>query len=187
MGMEEVKTGEIDAETVNRLQIVFEHVVDESDVNAMDALCYGRIPHLFDLARNTLFSAYGYVEPEDVYREHWYMPVVNFSVKLFAPAMKGETVEVQAWWHTMKGVRAWMGVEIYRKGTETLVARGFAEHCFVDDRTFKPVKPDPGWRICFRHRQIENGMIFEKFVTSEGPERIRGKDTKKEATHEHSE
>lgn len=173
------KVGEVDGETVRRWQIAYDHVVEPTEVNEMGVICYGAFRPLFDVARNALFATYGYVEPEDLRRENWFFPVVAYSLRIHGPARAGDTIEIRAWWHTLKGVRAWMGAEVYAKATGALVARGYTEHCFVDARTGRPVRPDPGWLICLRQRQVQSGVEIREVVTSREEVRIRAVNSKR--------
>lgn len=152
----------VDEETLRRLQVSFEHTVQPNEVNALGIICYGSYPGLFDSARLALFKTYGYTETSDASKEHWFMPVIGFSLKILGHAKVGDVIEVRAWWHTIKGVRAWMGAEVYAKATGQIIARGYTEHCFVDDRTLKPVKPDPGWRICLRQHDFDVGIDIDE-------------------------
>lgn len=160
--VEDEQSALIDEETLRRLQISFEHTVQPKDVNELGVMCYGSFPRLFDSARLALFKTYGYTETADVSKEHWYMPVISFSLKILGYAKVGDVVEVRAWWHMFKGIRAWMGAEVYAKATGKIIARGYTEHCFVDDRTLKPVKPDPGWRICLRRHDFDVGIDIDE-------------------------
>lgn len=144
---------EVESAEIHRLVVKIRRTVTEKFIDSMGVLYYGAYSSLFDLARMALYRAYGYPEPETVSPEGWFMPVLGFNLKVFQASRLGDELEIKAWWHKFKGPRMWMGAQIFNAKSGKLVAQGYTEHCFVDENTFKILKPDPNWNICLKFRQ----------------------------------
>ena len=165
---DEVK--EVSAEDLPRHQVELEIPVTERDVDDMGVIYYGGYSRIFDKARYALCQAYGYIDFADVCSEGWMIPVTQFTLKINRGARVGDVLKVRGWWHWMRGVRLRFAAEIYDAKTDALMSYGYTEHCFVDPRTFKPVRPDPNWRLCFNLRRDADrpiGLATAEMVCTE--------------------
>lgn len=137
----------VDEEQLSRMQVEFSFTVTERDVDDMGVIYYGGYSRIFDKTRYALCQAYGYIDVNSLIDEGWMIPVTQFSLKINRGARVGDQLKCRGWWHWMKGVRIRFAGEIYDAKTGALMSYGYTEHCFVNPRTFKPVRPDPNWKL----------------------------------------
>ena len=163
------KPPEIDERDFSKIVVSIDYTVKKSDIDPTGVMYYGMYAHLFDLARLGFYEAFGYPEPSNVNQEGWGMAVIRHSVEIHRVARGGDELTLSAWFQKVEGARMWMAVQVRAKGSDELVAQGYTVQCFVDKATFRPLKPDPNWRIWMRLRERAAG----KGVTSGGDERIR--------------
>ena len=145
---------EIGEDEFSKLVVTIGYTVKKSDIDSMGVMYYGMYAHLFDLVRLGFYEAFGYPEPTKGNQEGWGMAVVRHGVEIHRAAREGDELEVSAWCQRVKGVRMWMGVRVCAKGCpEQVVAQGYTVQVFIDTKTFRPLKPDPGWRIWMKLRE----------------------------------
>ena len=130
-----------------RRLIITDYTVEESDVDAMGILYYGRYSYLFDAMRKLLFREYGYPEMSAWEAEGWTMPIIRSSVQISRMARLGDKLKLTAWVQAQKGVRLVMGAEVLSEDCSQRVAIGYTEGCFIDAKTYRPVKPSPEWSL----------------------------------------
>lgn len=121
-------------------KISIEYRVPYADTDQMGVVYYGNYLTLFERARNELMRAFGYS-----YREFesdgCMLPVIHAEVDYRQPARYDDLLEITAYVQAMRGVRLEIACEVRRKGEETLLAKGFTRHVFVDSSDFRPCPP----------------------------------------------
>lgn len=165
----------IDEREFAKIVVSIDYTVKKTDIDSMGVMYYGMYAHLFDLARLGFYEAFGYPEPSKGNQEGWGMAVIRHSVEIHRAAREGDELTVKAWCQKVRGVRMWMGVQAYAKDSDELVAQGYTVQCFIDTATFRPLKPDPNWRIWMRlreERDKEKEGTGKGGVTSGSAERI---------------
>lgn len=150
---------DIDEEQLKGLTVSYEQTVTERDIDDLGVVYYGNYSAMLDQARYLLCRAYGYPGYDEAREEGWLLPVLRYSLKVEKAARPGDTLEIRGWWHSIQGARARFAAEFYNKKTGELTAYGYTEHCFVDVKTFKPLRPNPAWKICFRFRNGGDGPL----------------------------
>lgn len=151
----------VSAEDLVRHQVELTFTVTPNDVDDMGLIYYGGYSRIFDKTRYALCQAYGYIDLADLTSEGWMIPVTQFSIKINRGARVGDVLKARGWWHGMHGVRLRFAAEIYDARTGVLMSYGYTEHCFVDPKTLKPVRPNPNWRLCFNLRHDADRPICQ--------------------------
>ena len=169
---EKIERTPVGEEELSRFQVELSFTVTERDVDDMGVIYYGGYSRIFDKTRYALCQAYGYVDVDDLLEEGWMIPVTQFSLKINRGARVGDRLKCRGWWHWMKGVRIRFAGEIRDAKTDALMSYGFTEHCFVNPRTFKPLRPDPNWKLFLNFRKDANRPIglaaAEEVCTEDG-------------------
>ena len=133
--------------SVRRHHVIVPYTVKETDIDAMGIFYYGNYSHFYDLVRKFLFREYGYPDMYAWAAEGWTMPVIRYSTRIFRMARKGDNLRLVSWVHAQKGVRLVLALEVWSEDGSEQVAMGFCEGCFIDAKTYRPVKPSKEWKL----------------------------------------
>lgn len=140
---------------VPRRQIITEYTVTSDDIDVMGILYYGRYSIFFDIVRKLLFREYGYPDMYAWGEEGWTMPTIRYSTRIFRMAREGDKLRLVSWVQAQKGVRLVLALEVWSEDGSQQVAQGFCEGCFLDDKTFRPIKPADNWKLIRGLREEE--------------------------------
>ena len=90
--------------------------------------------------------------------EGWTMPIIRSSVQISRMARLGDVLTITAWIQAQRGVRLVMGVEVLSEDCSQRVALGFTEGCFIDAKTYRPIRPGEDWALVrgLRAEEAEN-------------------------------
>jgi acyl-CoA thioester hydrolase len=119
-------------------KVTIQYRVPYADTDQMGVVYYGNYLVLFERARNELMRACGYTYKQ-CEAEGWMLPVVHAEVDYHSPARYDDMLEITAWCRFHKGVRLEIACEVRAEGK--LLADGYTRHCFVSNRTFRPIPP----------------------------------------------
>ena len=121
-------------------KVTTEYRVPYADTDQMGVVYYANYLTLFERARNELMRATGFT-----YRrceeEGFMLPVTHAELDYKSPARYDDLLEISAWVQSQKGVRLEIACEVRRQGEETVLVKGYTQHCFVSTKTFRPVPP----------------------------------------------
>ncbi len=121
-------------------KVTMEYRVPYADTDQMGVVYYANYLTLFERARNELMRATGFT-----YRrceeEGFMLPVTHAELDYKSPARYDDLLEVTAYVQSQKGVRLEIACEVRRQGEETILVKGYTQHCFVSTKTFRPVPP----------------------------------------------
>lgn len=142
-------------EDVSRRQVIIEYEVKESDIDDMGILYSGQYVLMFDLVRKFLFREYGYPDMNVWREEGWVLPNIRFSTRIYRMARVGDRLKLVSWVHAQKGVRLVLAMEAWSEDMSQKVAEGYCEGCFIDAKTYRPIRPSNDWRLIRGLREEE--------------------------------
>lgn len=116
----------------------FERVVKYYETDQMGVVHHSNYIRWFEEARVEFMRNAGisYKTMED---EGIQIPVVTVSCKYKSPAKFDDTVIVRAWIKKFNGIIVEIAYEVVDKESGEVRVTGESSHCFVNDKTFKPI------------------------------------------------
>lgn len=122
-----------------------------SETDQMGYCYYGNYAQYFEVGRVEAMRSFGmsYKQMED---EGIMLPVIDFQVKYFQPALYDEELTVTTVIHSLKGVRIWFEYEI-RNEKNILVSQASTTLVFVAKSTMKPVQPPENFITLLQHKK----------------------------------
>lgn len=130
---------------------VHEHVVKYYETDQMGVVHHSNYIRWFEEARVEYMRAIGlpYKQMEE---EGVQVPVVSVSCKYKSPAKFDDLVVVETRVKKYNGIVVELYYEVKDKASGTILVTGDSSHCFVDDKTFKPLNlrvKRPAMHECF--------------------------------------
>lgn len=116
----------------------FERVVKYYETDQMGVVHHSNYIRWFEEARVEFMRNAGisYKTMED---EGIQIPVVTVSCKYKSPAKFDDTVIVRTWINKFNGIVVEIAYEVIDKESGEVRVTGDSSHCFVNDKTFKPI------------------------------------------------
>lgn len=116
----------------------FERVVKYYETDQMGVVHHSNYIRWFEEARVEFMRNAGisYKTMED---EGIQIPVVTVSCKYKSPAKFDDTVLVRVWIKKFNGIIVEISYEVADKESGEVRVTGESSHCFVNDKTFKPI------------------------------------------------
>lgn len=122
-----------------------------SETDQMGYCYYGNYAQYFEVGRVEAMRSFGmsYKQMED---EGIMLPVIDFQVKYFQPALYDEELTVTTVIHSLKGVRIRFEYEI-RNEKNILVSQASTTLVFVAKSTMKPVQPPENFITLLQYKK----------------------------------
>ena len=112
--------------------------VPYADTDRMGIVYHANYIKYFEAGRTEYLREIGYpyalLESEGIW-----LPVASVSCEYKSPAKYDDILTVNTWVGELKSATIIMAYEIYRKGTNELIAKGETKHPITDDK-LKPVR-----------------------------------------------
>ena len=110
-----------------------------AEVDRMGYVHHGNYAAYFEMGRTELMREYGLVY-KDMEDDGYIMPLIEFKVKYFMPALYDEELTLLTKLLEPKGIRMVFEYYLYNSKKE-LVAEGSTPLVFVDRTSRKPIRP----------------------------------------------
>ena len=124
------------------------------ETDQMGVVYYGNYFTWFEVGRNELFRDLK-LECDELERKDVFLPVIETGCEYINSAKFDDEILIKTQLVELKGVRFRLNYTIYRARDNTLIARGFTRHAFVD-RELKPIN--------FRRRYKEAWRTLESLL-----------------------
>lgn len=107
------------------------------ETDQMGVVYYGNYFTWFEVGRNEFFRRFK-LNCKELEMENIFLPVIKTGCEYFVPAKFDDVISIETKLVKLKGVRMELRYKIYREVDNTLLAKGFTQHAFVD-KNLKPI------------------------------------------------
>ena len=107
------------------------------ETDQMGVVYYGNYFTWFEVGRNEFFRRIK-LNCKELEIGNIFLPVIKTGCEYFVPAKFDDVISIETKLVKLKGVRMELRYKIYREVDNTLLAKGFTQHAFVD-KNLKPI------------------------------------------------